>query len=55
MTINKYGSVNGNGLSNGQGNGHGTGHLQSRNGSTLGTGNDYKYKPGSGAAPEYFA
>ena len=45
MTINKYGSVSGT-----------NGNLPSQingGGSTLGTGQDYKYK--SGNAPEYFA
>lgn len=59
MTINsKYGgSVNGGGNQVNHGNGHGNVH---GNGSTLGTGQDYKYQPATGAtpmsaAPEYFA
>lgn len=59
MTINsKYGgSVNGGGNQVNHGNGHGNVH---GNGSTLGTGQEYKYQPATGAtpmsaAPEYFA
>lgn len=63
MTINsKYGgSVNGGGNQVNDGNGHGNGHGNVHgNGSTLGTGQEYKYQPATGAtpmsaAPEYFA